>query len=194
MPRKALVIELDPVTNLPFNAPERIWEQWPQEPAKSYRAFALYRDMGLDRSLRRAELIIHNADESKEPWTKIRTGSPSILIKWSKQWQWYRRVQAYDAWMIKEQEKRWEERTDQLREKQWEASETLMEKGIKGLGQVDETNLSVKDVVRLLQLGSQLGMLTKNEPMNADQLRVIFNVLPVPLRDRLVMLLKSGDD
>jgi hypothetical protein len=61
-----------------------LWERVTGESAKAYVHFALYRDMGSERSLRKVA-------EGGEGTAKIRQ-----LEKWSVRWRWVERAQAYD--------------------------------------------------------------------------------------------------
>jgi hypothetical protein len=65
-----------------------LWEQRPDESSQAYRAFAIYRDLGIDRSIAAAY-----RQSTKKP-----KQLPSGRWKaWSARYQWDSRAKAYDA-------------------------------------------------------------------------------------------------
>ena len=63
-----------------------VWEKRESETARAYRAFCVYRDMGVDRSLAKV----------REKLDK-KTGYERQLGEWSSDHEWVKRVAAYDA-------------------------------------------------------------------------------------------------
>src|SRR5215211_3673678 len=59
------------------------WEQQPGESARAYEAFALYRDMGPDRSLAKVAQMLGK--------------SKTLLSRWSSEHAWVDRVKALEA-------------------------------------------------------------------------------------------------
>ena len=58
------------------------WEQQPGESAKAFEAFAIYRDMGVERSVRKV--------------TQRLNKSLPLIGKWSSRYNWPERARAYD--------------------------------------------------------------------------------------------------
>lgn len=58
------------------------WEQQPRESAKAFEAFAIYRDMGVERSVRKV--------------TQRLNKSLTLIGKWSSRYNWPERARAYD--------------------------------------------------------------------------------------------------
>jgi hypothetical protein len=71
--------------HVPAASERFVWERDPRESPKAFQAFALYRDLGPDRTLRRV------ADQLGK--------SLSLIERWSSAWAWRDRVQAYDAYL-----------------------------------------------------------------------------------------------
>lgn len=67
------------------------WERQPGETNKQYGAFALYRDMGINRSLVKLRL------EVEKKWGKKGKGYEKMLQRWSSKNHWQARVKAYDG-------------------------------------------------------------------------------------------------
>ena len=62
--------------------PER-WERQDGESAQAFEGFALYRDMGAERSLAK---VAQKLGKSK-----------ALMERWSVRWQWGQRAEAWDA-------------------------------------------------------------------------------------------------
>ena len=68
-------------------ASNNLWDRWPGETPKPWQAFAIYRDMGLDRS-------------GAKVGDKL--GKSSTLIeRWSSKFRWVSRVQLFDEFVDK---------------------------------------------------------------------------------------------
>lgn len=78
-----------------------VWERAPQESAKAFQAFALYRDMGPDRTQRRV------ADQLRK--------STSLIERWASAWAWRDRVGAYDAYLDRKMRLETERRLEEAR-------------------------------------------------------------------------------
>lgn len=62
--------------------PEVLWEQQPGESAKAFEAFAAYRDMGTERSIRKVAQQLNKSN--------------ALIARWSKNYEWPDRARAYD--------------------------------------------------------------------------------------------------
>ena len=72
-------------------APERLWERWPDEPEHAWRAFVSYRDMKRGTRSQRAVSsgLRHEALSAAQSAAKVR--------EWSVRWYWSERCRAYDG-------------------------------------------------------------------------------------------------
>lgn len=103
----------------------QLWDRQPTEPAKAYRAFTVYRDLGVGRTLRAA--------------AKAMQRSRSLLDHWSAQWNWISRADAWDAMIrasaqaayeqgVRAEAERWAQRQNVQRDGEWEMARALMSK------------------------------------------------------------------
>jgi hypothetical protein len=65
----------------------RAFERLEEESSKAYRAFAVFRDLGPDRSLRRAAQLVYGS-----------AASVRQLSRWSARFDWVARAMAFDDW------------------------------------------------------------------------------------------------
>jgi hypothetical protein len=88
------------------------YEQQPNESAPAFRAYALYRDLGADRSLDRAYAAYRGA---------VPHGiAPGQWNLWSVKYSWVARALAYDAHLDAEKRKLRERKTLELETRRWE--------------------------------------------------------------------------
>jgi hypothetical protein len=110
------------------------------ETSRAYEAFSVYRELGPSRSLGRAAEQLRPAS------------TPQRLARWSEEWAWRRRADAWDN----EQERL---RAEQMAEKRREANETIHQLGVsmlvrvgqrlQALNEHEARELSVPDLARL---------------------------------------------
>jgi len=66
---------------------KNLWDRWPGETPRPWQAFAIYRDMGIDRSCAR---VGQELGKSK-----------TLIDRWSGKYRWVDRVQLFDAFVDK---------------------------------------------------------------------------------------------
>lgn len=104
---------------------DSLWDRQPEESAKAYAAFTVYRDMGVGRSIRATAKAIAK--------------SARLLKEWSARHQWVSRADAYDAAQraiaqagyeagMRAEAERWALRQNEQRDGEWEMARALMSK------------------------------------------------------------------
>jgi hypothetical protein len=137
-----------------------IWDRKQGESNKAYRAFCIYRDMGIDRSLKRVgeELKISGA----------------LAGRWSSRYGWVARAQAWDDRLdaeaqkakIKAQAKAREEMT----ERHAKLAKVLQSKVVERLQNLNPRELSPGDVAKWVDVAVKVERLSYGEPTeNVDQ-------------------------
>lgn len=124
----------------------RPWDMQEGEPRRHYRRFLVYRDMGAERSVRRA------CEVAKVP-KEGRVGTWDYWRKISFRWKWGERVRAYDEWREALAQKHADERAAELAIA--EAEENVKQAGLR----VDENRhlrtLGRAVALRILQVIGQ---------------------------------------
>lgn len=133
------------------------WDQQPNESSKAFERFALYRDMGAGRSLRKLgrDLVI----------------SPSTLAEISKKHNWQERVLAFDAYIDKASQHNQIAQVKAMKRRQIVLAlraQKVAEKGLKRiLRDMDEhllRKLSPEGLSKILDIGCRLERLNRDEP------------------------------
>ena len=135
------------------------FEQQRQESCKAFTAFALYLNMGAERSTAAVA-------------TKL-SKSEQLIRRWSARWRWTERVAAHASHLgtvereateavarVKSAE--WLTRQQKLREREWELHEKCIaaaERGLKAFMEREKVYANLSDIARILELASRLGRL-----------------------------------
>jgi len=139
------------------------WEQQPDESAKAYAAFSAYRSQGSARSLRSV------ADQLGK--------SLSLLNRWSTQWNWGRRVAAYDRHMDRVQLIEEEEARREMAQRHARTAQALMTTVARrvigdeahGIAALDPNTLNGTSLARLLEVAVRIERQSRGEPGQVDR-------------------------
>ena len=119
------------------------WERQPKESAKAYAAFCIYRDMGVQRALRKV--------------TQALNKNLTTIAEWSSKYDWVNRCAAWDAEVDRVARQKQLKDIATMREKQRKNAQTMQEKGMAFLESLaaEEALPALKDIVQLLKLGME---------------------------------------
>ena len=126
-----------------------LWERQPEESAKAWEAFVIYRDLGLQRSLRKV------AEELSK--------SETLMKRWSKQYDWPKRAQAWDAEQDRISRAAQVEEIKKMRRRHAKIAETAMDKISAALERLDPEDISNSDIARLMSEASKLERLSRGD-------------------------------
>ncbi len=101
----------------------KIWQREPNEPNLWFDRFNRFRLLGPRRSL----LAVYNAEQADKSGTKRRK-TPGAWDAAAKEWRWRERAEGWDAYCQRREERNWEARRKHLRRKQWDMSQSLLDK------------------------------------------------------------------
>lgn len=125
----------------PTEIEPELWERQPGETARAFEAFAVYRDMGASRSLRKTVQQLNK--------------NLTTIAEWSSKYDWVKRVAAWDA----EQDRiaRVEMMADMAatRKRQRQNAKRMQEKGMEFLESVIAGEPALRDIVQLLKAGME---------------------------------------
>ncbi len=91
------------------------WEQRPDESARAYQAFCMYRDLGAARSLDKAFAALWAQERQASAKTAPKSAS-GHWSKWSTRFAWVERAKAYDAYLDVQQQQQFENELIQKRQ------------------------------------------------------------------------------
>lgn len=138
--------------------PPALWERQPGEGPQAFKAFAAYRDSGIDGKRR-------SLQKTAEKLTK-RDGtpySPGTLKEWSRKHNWQIRVDAFDQEMDRQvQEELRKGRTAMLKNHVGIA-QAMLAKALKAMQRIPDDELTAQDVARIVETASKLERISRGE-------------------------------
>lgn len=131
------------------------WERQPDESAKAFEAFAIYRDMGIDRSIRKVAQ---------------RLGKSATLIgKWSSRHNWPERVKAYDRDLDRQAHAQAVRDVRRMTQRHINIAMQLQSKALEALQQLDVTMLSPKMQLAFLSKATEIERMNRLSAAGMDE-------------------------
>lgn len=118
------------------------WERQPNESAPAYEAFSLYRDMGLERSLR---AVAEKLGKSR-----------ALIERWSAKHNWQERCRQYDNALQRDAYKKAVKNVSEMQTRHIKTAVLMQKKAVEALDQLNVALLSPQDIARLIKEGSKL--------------------------------------
>jgi hypothetical protein len=125
------------------------WERQPGETKKSWEAFAIYRDMLSDRTLRKTAQQLNK--------------NLTTIADWSKKFEWVSRVEKYDSYLDKETRKKREKEIVDMKDRHAKLATAMLAKAAKALQAIPDDEIKPQDVARMIEVGSKLERLSRGE-------------------------------
>lgn len=126
---------------------DKPWERQKGESEKAYEAFAVYRDMGTNRSIRAVA----------QQLAKSRTQ----IGKWSSAWEWTERVRAYDNDLEKEARAQAIRDRKAMTTRHINIAMQLQKKALEALNGLSVENMSPKDIKEYIKMATDLERLNR---------------------------------
>lgn len=130
------------------------WEQQPGESAKAFEAFAIYRDMGAERSLRKLTQQLHK--------------NLTTIRDWSVKWNWQERVRAYDRDLDRQAHAQAVREVRSMTNRHIRIAMQLQAKALQALEQLDVTTLSPKMQLAFLAKATEIERMNRLSAAGMD--------------------------
>lgn len=129
------------------------WERQPEETTKPFEAFCIYRDMGIDRSIRKVA-----AELSK---------SETLIARWSTKYNWVERVAAWDDEQERiEREIAQKEQAKAIREmrkRHADIANAMLLKAAKALKAIPDDEVRAGDISRMVDVAAKLERISRGD-------------------------------
>lgn len=157
----------------------RPWEKQLRESSRAFAAFAIYRDLGLGRSISKASQAHHEDTPDGASVESLK----SHFGKWSVKWNWVSRAEAYDLYVDERRRSRMESRRDQILERIGQSGQLLSYAALRALAgdaeaklpPIDPRNLNPSDIVRFVEAAAKLELQSLGQVTDA---RGVFLITP----------------
>lgn len=130
------------------------WEQQPGESAKAFEAFAIYRDMGVERSVRKV--------------TQRLNKSLTLIGKWSSRYNWPERARAYDRDLDRQAHAQAVRNVRSMTNRHIRIAMQLQAKALQALEQLDVTTLSPKMQLAFLAKATEIERMNRLSAAGMD--------------------------
>lgn len=121
---------------------DKPWERQKGESAQAYEAFAMYRDMGTERSIRAVSLKLGK--------------SKTLIDRWSREKSWVERVRAYDNELAKEAKEKAVREHKAMTERHISIAMQIQKKALEALKSLSVENMSPKDIKEFIKMATDL--------------------------------------
>lgn len=130
------------------------WEQQPGEGAKAFEAFAIYRDMGAERSVRKVARQLNK--------------SLTLIGKWSSAYGWPERARAYDRDLDRRARDQAVREVRSMTNRHIQIAMQLQAKALEALEQLDVTTLSPKMQLAFLAKATEIERMNRLSAAGMD--------------------------
>lgn len=131
------------------NIPPEPWERQEGETSRAYEAFAVYRDMGPDRSI----------NKTSQKLSKNRT----TIAEWSARNDWVKRVAAWDAEQDRIVRQAQIDEIKKMRKRHADLAYAMLIKAANALKRMPEDEIKAMDIGRFVEVGSKLERLSRGD-------------------------------
>lgn len=138
--------------------PAELWERQPYEGPQAFKAFAAYRDSGIDGKRR-------SLQKTAESLTK-RDGQPysvGTLKEWSRKHNWQIRVDAFDQEMDRQVQDELRRGRTAMLKNHVDITQIMLKKALKAIQRIPDDSLTAQDVVRLVDVAAKLERISRGE-------------------------------
>lgn len=126
------------------------WERQPRESAQAFQAFVLYRDMGVERGIRKVVAVLGK--------------SRALLERWSSRWGWVERCRQWDSEIDRLSRIKKLKEIEKMRQTHITAAQAMMAKALVKLQSMQPGELSPHDVRKMLMDAAALERIARGEP------------------------------
>lgn len=129
------------------------WERLENEGTKPYEAFAIYRDMGRERGIRKVAAELGKSE--------------TLISRWSGKFDWVKRAAAWDdeqdriAREIAQKEQAEEIR--KMRKRHSELAKKMMDKAEEALAAIPQGDIKAADISRMVDVASKLERISRGD-------------------------------
>ena len=125
------------------------WERQLNETARAWEAFSMYRDMGASRSIAK---VARELGKNKV-----------VLEKWSTEYDWVKRVAAWDA--EKDRVARQAQLTDiiEMRQRHAAIAKKMLDTADSALNNIRPDDVSTSEIARLVEIASKLERISRGD-------------------------------
>lgn len=125
------------------------WERQEKESDKAFEAFAIYRDMGPDRSYRKVSEQLGKSE--------------TLINRWGSTYTWIERAAAWDNELDKENQKEQRKEIAKMRKRHADLASAMLVKAAKALKSIPDDEIKASDISRMVDVASKLERVSRGD-------------------------------
>ena len=125
------------------------WERQDGETAKAFEAFAIYRDMGPDRSLRK---VVQSLNKNL-----------TTIAEWSSKYEWVKRAAAWDAEQDRIARIQQLKEIKAMRNRHAGMAKAMIVKAGRALNRIPEDEIKASDISRMMEVATKLERISRGD-------------------------------
>jgi hypothetical protein len=133
-----------------------VWDRLTRETPKAWRAFELYRDMGLGRSYAKVAQELPNQTRAGRLGVSVQ-----LIKRWAKEFQWQDRVKAFDAHEARIASGERQDAIREMNERHANIAQHLQAKVIERLATVNPADLTIGQLPKYLEAAVKVERLAR---------------------------------
>ena len=126
-----------------------IWEPLEGESSKNYEAFSIYRDMGIQRGIRKVAQELGKSE--------------TLMARWSKQYNWVERAAAWDAEQDRIVRQQQLEDIKKMRKQHADIAYSMLIKAARALKRLPDDEIKASDISRMVETASKLERISRGD-------------------------------
>ena len=130
------------------NTPEP-WERQPEETAKPFEAFCIYRDLGPERSLSKVAEKLQKSD--------------TLMGRWSRTYDWVNRATAWDAEQDRIARQEQIKAIKAMRNRHAGMAKAMIVKAGRALQRIPDEEIKASDISRMIEVASKLERISRGD-------------------------------
>jgi len=140
-----------------MNVQAQPWERQKGESAKSFEAFATFRDLGPERTISEVSKRLQK--------------SGSLLYRWSNAWDWDERARAWDNEQDRKAQKEHIQEIAKMRSRHTKLAESMLLKAAKALKDLPDGAMKPADITRMVDVAAQLERLSRGDTTDSIEIK-----------------------
>lgn len=125
------------------------WERQEDESTKAYEAFCVYRDMGIQRSVRKVARELNKSE--------------TLMARWSTTYNWVDRAAAWDSEQDRVVRQQQLDDIKKMRKRHATLAEDMLLKAAQALKFIPEDEVKASDISRLVEVASKLERISRGD-------------------------------
>lgn len=126
-----------------------LWERQQDETPKAYEAFCVYRDQGVNRSLRQTVRDLNK--------------NLTTIAEWSSKYDWVKRVAAWDAEQDRVARQAQLDEIVKMRKRHAQIASDMLAKAANALKELPEDEIRAGDISRMVDIASKLERISRGD-------------------------------